>query len=1080
MVCIGVGQDNAHATLVWSTCAWRTKSKKWSVSKCKYLLAIAPTVLTIVACLSVGRCSVIPAAWRLLLAIVVAKGLQIACFHSSSQVGCFVVTMTFVFIVFESAMSDHRVEVLLAGRYGRSFSADVICGAVLAAAFSVTSALAAVGSLPFGTLPQVKSDVGDDDASDCAFGSSKRRDDTPKQRGRTVLQVASRTTTPALSGGVTPENPTSHGMVNMSNAEFDTVRTPTAMRPSTSLSMPTYCRWSRSMANRKYSPRQPMPSARTASSRSVGRPAPRNYEELRLAALSASPDILEDMIKDAHPKIRIFALDAISNLAESSSEHNVQPATVLNTLKDKDRDVRHAAMRALEKMGAIGLLGGQLDADDWRTRAAVAEAIGSYKSSVPGVAVILARLLKEDQYREVRAAAADTLATMGEAAGRYAKSVAYALRTDESRAVRAAAARALGQMGKAGVAHANLLADNIKDTASTPELRMAATIALGRLGPPAASPQASSALARRLKDDDPELRLAAMRTLVTLDEARVLAELLSDTEGRVHEVAIEARCSIYAATRTPTPNGISSFPDVMFKDDIRDARRTAAEALGNLGEAAAPYAGVLAVALTSYHRHVRCAAAEALGRIGVAAAAHAGALAAALKDEAVTVRQKAARALNCVGNGKMLADLLQDADPEVREAAAQGLGSLGEDSKAHTGALLDALKDRHVRVRRAAAEVLRRVGIGDPQIAGPVAKAMKDSDPQVRQIAAEILRGTENVAMVPYVGAIAEALQIGDDDKFVCRVAEDMLGNIGEAAAPHAEALVDMLKKDDWDVSSRAAEILGKIGKADILTDVLLEHRCTKVQSRKAALHGLASLGEAAAPHVTKLALLLKDESPEFRRKAQSLIIQIGEAAGPHADAISDMLKDPSNSREVRFAAAFVLSRIEKYDMLGELLRDSDPSVRQAAAHGLGSSNKAAASHASTLVEALKDKHVRQIAVDALRRPQVVGATQISMLTEMIKLSHEKSSALRKAAATVLAMVGQAQLLSKLLRSSEWRFRQAACFGLGSLGEAAQSYTDDLVEVLKDDRREVISAATLSLGKIFPRCKHIGVAKYKR
>jgi HEAT repeat protein len=56
-----------------------------------------------------------------------------------------------------------------------------------------------------------------------------------------------------------------------------------------------------------------------------------------------------------------------------------------------------------------------------------------------------------------------------------------------------------------------------------------------------------------------------------------------------------------------------------------------------------------------------------------------------------------------------LIDLLQDAEPSVRQSAAEALGSLGEGSQDACPALAALRRDRHEGVRRAAAAALEKV-----------------------------------------------------------------------------------------------------------------------------------------------------------------------------------------------------------------------------------------------------------------------------------------------------------------------------------------------------------------------------------
>jgi HEAT repeat protein len=163
-----------------------------------------------------------------------------------------------------------------------------------------------------------------------------------------------------------------------------------------------------------------------------------------------------------------------------------------------------------------------------------------------------------------------------------------------------------------------------------------------------------------------------------------------------------------------------------------NVRSEAAKALGRIGDERA--VEPLIQALRDKYGSVREAAAEALVKIGAPAVEP---LITALRDEEWYVRRAAAEALDelgwkpgqdegaawywmvkrdwekCVALGAIavepLISALRDEDDDVREAAAEALGELG-DSRA-VKPLISALRDdRYWRVRKAAAEALGEIG----------------------------------------------------------------------------------------------------------------------------------------------------------------------------------------------------------------------------------------------------------------------------------------------------------------------------------------------------------------------------------
>lgn len=106
---------------------------------------------------------------------------------------------------------------------------------------------------------------------------------------------------------------------------------------------------------------------------------------------------------------------------------------------------------------------------------------------------------------------------------------------------------------------------------------------------------------------------------------------------------------------------------------------------------------------------VRVAAARSLAIVGPEADGALPALEGELHDPEVRVRLDVAAALAHIGRESLpvLMRALQDADPEVRHAAAYGLGELGLEAQPAIPLLTQALQDQDQQVRSAAAYSLK-------------------------------------------------------------------------------------------------------------------------------------------------------------------------------------------------------------------------------------------------------------------------------------------------------------------------------------------------------------------------------------
>ncbi|MFB2978381.1 HEAT repeat domain-containing protein, partial [Microseira sp. BLCC-F43] len=148
----------------------------------------------------------------------------------------------------------------------------------------------------------------------------------------------------------------------------------------------------------------------------------------------------------------------------------------------------------------------------------------------------------------------------------------------------------------------------------------------------------------------------------------------------------------------------------------------AAQALGNLGEAAKPYVKDILDILKDENAdaYIRSGAAQALGNLGEAAKPYVKDILDILKDEKVDayIRYGAAEALGNLGEAakpyvKDIANILKDekVDVNVRYYAAQALGNLGEAAKPYVKDIANILKDEKVdvNVRSSAAEALGNI-----------------------------------------------------------------------------------------------------------------------------------------------------------------------------------------------------------------------------------------------------------------------------------------------------------------------------------------------------------------------------------
>ena len=216
----------------------------------------------------------------------------------------------------------------------------------------------------------------------------------------------------------------------------------------------------------------------------------------------------------------------------------------------------------------------------------------------------------------------------------------------------------------------------------------------------------------------------------------------------------------------------------------------------------------------------RLAATDALGALGEKAAPALDALLGALGDEAEPVRLNAAYALGAVGAaavGPLLA-ALDDVREHVREHAAYALGAVGEEA---VDVLVAVLGDERAHVRGFAAYALGDMGARAGAAAATALSALHDdSDAWVRRNVAEAL-GT--IALSPEASVPALAALLADEDEQVRFNAAYALAHFGPAAAAATDALAASLSDENRYVQGHSTAALQQIGTPQA-QDVLLHH----------------------------------------------------------------------------------------------------------------------------------------------------------------------------------------------------------------------------------------------------------------
>jgi len=180
----------------------------------------------------------------------------------------------------------------------------------------------------------------------------------------------------------------------------------------------------------------------------------------------------------------------------------------------------------------------------------------------------------------------------------------------------------------------------------------------------------------------------------------------------------------------------------------------------------------------------------------------------ALRSATVADRLKAAKDLGRLGwlardAMPALVAVLADADPKVREAAAQAVGQMGPEALPTLSSMLGH-QDKYVR--RHAVWAMGKLGpLARPALAD-LCESLRDPDPRTASGAAQALgqMGTDGAEAIP---SLTEAMR--GTNIVLCRLASKALSQIGSPALP---TLIAHLQHSDPFVRGESAMALGWMG----------------------------------------------------------------------------------------------------------------------------------------------------------------------------------------------------------------------------------------------------------------------------
>jgi HEAT repeat protein len=326
----------------------------------------------------------------------------------------------------------------------------------------------------------------------------------------------------------------------------------------------------------------------------------------------------------------------------------------------------------------------------------------------------------------------------------------------------------------------------------------------------------------------------------------------------------------------------------LARDDDPKVRLRAVQhlGLGPFNKAAVP---TLRKALKDNDRDVRLAAVEALGEIGNEAEEAVDDIRDLFKTEDFKTCSLLCRTLGHLGPNAIpgLMAALKHQDREVRETALNGLKTLGPKSRAAVSSVVSLLKDWGPDSLHCSVWSTL-VSFGELPVPA-VTELLSDPDLRVQRQAMDALGEMGPVAKAA-VSALIEKLEHPDPD--VRERAAYALQRIGPAAKDAAPALTKMLKDPEPGNRLSAAGALGQLGKnAREAIPSLMEMLTADEESARKAAEALGEIGEDALPALRKAAA---DEA--LTERVAWALLFMGKAGGP---SLKELLNSPE--RAIRF-----------------------------------------------------------------------------------------------------------------------------------------------------------------------------------
>jgi HEAT repeat protein/DNA-binding MarR family transcriptional regulator len=661
------------------------------------------------------------------------------------------------------------------------------------------------------------------------------------------------------------------------------------------------------------------------------------------AARAGEDEILASALADPSPEIRRRAVEVAAAI-DRRQGHGGHGNTLRAALADKDFEVRSAVLRecaTLDPSNAASILSVALADKDPTSRRLAEKAIVDLAARAPAAAADAVRLALRSPDALARRNALGLLEQIAVRAPQEAAAALIQI-AGEEKAPEETRVAALQVLRHSGVAPAKI--QGLLEKAVSPE-------------------------------SSPRLRAAALPLHVRLLDA-AKAEEIAVAESKGSSATRATGAAVWGALASRQPEAAAKALKAFGMDPSPEVRIEAARSYGYLKRDGAD---LIRRALLDNNPEVQRAAIEsAVTLAAVQPYAAPELLGKALTNVRPAVRKSIIEALGRIGQERPnvviapLAKALREGDPTTKAAAAGTFCLLAKKSAAAASPYLRiAARDTDREVRTAAASCLGSLAQGDPKGAARIATELASaSEASVRAAAASSLGALAARASDLVLPPLVKLLQ--DPDHGV-RVAA------AEAIAAAGKAHVHLGKRSD-EVEHALAGLLAQSDPADRLLAIRAAAQ-NNLQGllRQAAADGddglrLAAVQAAAALNPPALDILqraVEDRSGPVRAEAvRRLAGTSGEGAQRVLPIFETMLRsgDPASRRAGAAALGDLAGVTEQTTrILAATLRQTDESVRTAAAEALGHIAERDPDRATSILEKTLSDPAHDVRTAAIR-----------------------------------------------------------------------------------------------------------------